>query len=143
MSSAAKSIALLVTLVVATSSWAQAPGSVEGSVSVVDRDAQVIVLEDGQAVRIGPNTVVIHQGQTITIVGLEPGMRVVVREGEPVTLREGRYVAGSSPSQSQMPPPAAVEVPAAAVRPATVVRPWCDGTYAPTLGTNFAPCAKR
>ena len=71
------------------------------------------------------------------------GRPVARREDKRLLVGEGRYVAGSSPSQSQMPPPAAVEVPAAAVRPATVVRPWCDGTYAPTLGTNFAPCAKR
>ena len=102
MSAAVRYTALLVTLLVATSVWAQTPPSVEGSVSVVDRDARVIVLEDGQAVRIGPNTVVVHQGQRTTIRGLEPGMRVVVREGEPVTMREGRYVPAESSRTAQM-----------------------------------------
>ena len=137
MSAAVRYTALLVTLLVATSVWAQTPRSVEGSVSVVDRDARVIVLEDGQAVRIGPNTVVVHQGQTTTIHELEPGMRVVVREGEPVTMREGRYV----PQREA--PVVRSEFPATATRPAPVVTPWCEGAYVSTQGSNFASCIKR
>ena len=137
--SAARWIAFVVTLLLATSAWAQTPRSVEGSVSVIDRDARVIVLENGQAVRIGPGTVVVHKGQTTTIVGLEPGMRVIVRDGELVTMREGQYVV-VEPSHA---PVVRFEFPAATVHPAPVVSPWCEGTYAATRGTNFGSCIRR
>ena len=58
-----------------------------------DDAARVIVLDNGQMYRLGPNTVVMVNGQPVAYGTLQPGQVIVLRSAEPVTYRGGEYVA--------------------------------------------------
>jgi hypothetical protein len=83
-----KSISILVvalTLAVATAAMAQT-ADVTGRVMRVDPGTQVIVLDNNQAFRVTPNTMLIVNGQPVAIGSLQPGQSVIIRSGEAVAM---------------------------------------------------------
>lgn len=66
---------------------------VSGTVQQVDHPAGVIILHDGRMVRVGSTTrVVTTAGQPVTLAAVQPGLAVTIHNGEPVAIRDGRYV---------------------------------------------------
>ena len=57
-----------------------------GRVVRVDPNAQVIILDNNQAFRVGPNTVLLVDNRPVRFSSLQPGQAVVVRSGEAVTI---------------------------------------------------------
>jgi len=80
-----------------------------------DPAASVIVLEDGRMFRVTPQTVILVNDQPVALTALQPGQHVVVRAGEAVLLKDGRYVTVAAPA-------AGMSVPAAAVVPMNAVK---------------------
>jgi hypothetical protein len=103
---------------VVTSTWAQTTITVQdqrGTVSRVDPQANVIVLEDGRMFRITPHTTVFVNNQPITsgTVTLSPGVPIVIRSGEMVTIQDGRYVVATTAPAAPQPGTTFVTVPVA------------------------------
>jgi len=83
-----KSMSILVvalTLAVTTAAMAQT-ADVSGRVMRVEPGTQVIVLDNNQAFRVGPNTTLIVNGQPVALGSLRPGESVVIRSGEAVAM---------------------------------------------------------
>jgi len=76
---------IALTLAVATAAMAQT-ADVTGRVMRVDPGTQVIVLDNNQAFRVTPNTMLIVNGQPVAIGSLQPGQSVVIRSGEAVAM---------------------------------------------------------
>jgi phage gp45-like len=95
---AAVTCALVVALVGGV--WAQATVVVEerGTVARLDSAHNVIVLEDGRAFRLTPNTVILVDNQPATQTAVRPGANIVIRGGEVVTVRNGQYVVAAAPA---------------------------------------------
>ncbi len=74
-----------------------------GTVTRIDQPAQVIVFEDGRMYRVVPNTAVLVDNRPVAYTTLQPGSRVIVRGGQPVAFREGRYVVISGPAVATAP----------------------------------------
>ena len=72
-------------LAVTTAVMAQT-ADVTGRVVRVDPGTQVIVLDNNQAFRVTPNTMLIVNGQPVALGALQPGQSVVIRSGEAVAL---------------------------------------------------------
>lgn len=73
-------------LAMATAVSAQTLVDATGRVVRVDPGAQVIVLDNNQAFRVTPNTLVLVNNQPIPLATVQPGQVVVIRSGEAVTL---------------------------------------------------------
>ena len=80
-----------------------------GTVVSVDHGSSVVRLEDGRMYRMTSATVVLVDDRPTSLTGLRRGQRVVIEAGEPVILREGRYIA-LPPASPVAPPTAAVPV---------------------------------
>src|SRR3989442_13752610 len=81
-------------LAVTTAAMAQT-ADVTGRVMRVDPGTQVIVLDNNQAFRVTPNTVLMVNGQPVALGSLQPGQAVVIRSGEAVA-RTGSTAAPTS-----------------------------------------------
>jgi hypothetical protein len=98
-----KSISILVvalTLAVATAAMAQTT-EVTGRVMRVDPGTQVIVLDNNQAFRVTPNTMLIVNGQPVAIGSLQPGQSVVIRSGEAVAMTPSTAAPATSTTTAQ------------------------------------------
>jgi hypothetical protein len=89
----------------ATGAWAQTVTVTEerGRVVRVEPNANVIVLEDGRMFRVAPNTVLLLDNRPVEMTTLQPGAAVVIKSGEPVMLRDGRYVTVTAPAVAAVP----------------------------------------
>ena len=52
----------------------------------VDPSAQLVILDNNQAIRVGPNTVLTVDNRPVSLGTLQPGQAVVIRSGESVTV---------------------------------------------------------
>src|SRR5947209_9252125 len=76
---------IALTLAGATAAMAQT-ADVTGRVMRVDPGTQVIFLDNNQAFRVTPNTMLIVNGQPVALGALQPGQAVIVRSGEAVAV---------------------------------------------------------
>jgi hypothetical protein len=67
-----------------------------GTVTRIDQPARVIIFDDGRMYRVMPNTMLMVDDRPMVYTTLEPGARVAVRAGQPVTFRDGQYVVVTS-----------------------------------------------
>jgi hypothetical protein len=84
-----KRMALLVAalaLTVSTAAVAQTVIDANGRVLRVDPGAQLVILDNNQAIRVGPNTVLMVDNRPVTLGNLQPGQAVVIRAGESVAV---------------------------------------------------------
>jgi hypothetical protein len=79
-----------------TASFAVGQDVYTGTVTRIDQPARVIIFEDGRMYRVAPSTVLLVDNRPMVYSSLQPGSRVVVRAGEPVTYRDGQYVLVTS-----------------------------------------------
>ena len=75
-----------VALLITTVAFAQTVIDTSGRVVRVDPGAQVIILDNNQAFRVTPSTVLMVDNRPVAIGALQPGQTVVIRSGEVVTL---------------------------------------------------------
>jgi hypothetical protein len=115
------------TVLLATSAWAQmATEPVQGTVVRVDQVERIVMLEDGRMYRVIETTEIVVNEKPATIMALEPGQRVIIRNGQAVV------VSDNAAALVREPPPI-IEVGAR--------DPWCQGAWDPARGTNFGSCA--
>jgi hypothetical protein len=85
-----KSLAIALTALAlgVTTAAAQTTTTIDatGRVLRVDPGAQVIILDNNQAFRVTPNTVLMVDNQPVNLGALQPGQSVIIRSGEAVTL---------------------------------------------------------
>jgi hypothetical protein len=67
-------------------------GEGKGKVVKLDSTANVVVLEDGSMYRVMPETVFIVEEKPVKFDTLQPGTMVVIRSGEPVQFKDGKYI---------------------------------------------------
>jgi hypothetical protein len=67
-------------------------GEGKGKVVKLDSAAHVVVLEDGSMYRVMPETVFIVEEKPVKFDTLQPGTTVVIRSGEPVQFKDGKYI---------------------------------------------------
>ena len=91
---------IALTLAVATAAMAQT-ADVTGRVMRVDPGTQVIVLDNNQAFRVTPNTMLIVNGQPVAIGSLQPGQSVVIRSGEAVAMTPSTSAPVTQPGVTQ------------------------------------------
>jgi hypothetical protein len=95
-----KQVALFVAgliLAAGTAAFAQTTVDTVGRVVHVDPGAQVIVLDNNQAFRVTPSTVLFVGDRPVALGTVQPGQTVVVRSGEPVAVVPSASVAGQAP----------------------------------------------
>lgn len=80
-------VALVVTPVLAVQA-----GEGKGKVVRIDSAANVVVLEDGTMYRAIPDTVFLVEEKPVKIETLQPGVAVVIRSGEAVEFKDGKYI---------------------------------------------------
>jgi preprotein translocase subunit YajC len=92
-----------------TAAFAQTTVDVTGRVVRVDPGAQIIVLDNNQAVRLTPTSTLLVNNQPVTLQAVQPGQTVVIRSGEAVavTPAPAPTVAQSPGSTVVVTPPAA------------------------------------
>ena len=93
---------IALTLAVATAAMAQT-ADVTGRVMRVDPGTQVIVLDNNQAFRVTPNTMLIVNGQPVAIGSLQPGQSVVIRSGEAVAMTPSTSAPATRPGVTSQP----------------------------------------
>jgi methyl coenzyme M reductase subunit C len=64
----------------------------KGKVVRLDPAAKVVIFDDGKMYRMVPNTVVIVEEKPVTFETLRPGASVVIRSGEVVEFKDGKYI---------------------------------------------------
>jgi hypothetical protein len=84
--------AVAVGLVLMTISAVQAGGEHKGKVTRLDSGARVVIMDDGKMYRAVPDTVFIVEEKPVQFDALQPGASVIIRSGEAVEFREGKYV---------------------------------------------------
>ena len=84
-------LVVAVGLTLATVSAVQANDQ-KGKVVKLDSDAKVIVLDDGRMFRMAPDTVIIVEEKPVQWETIQPGAAVVIRSGEAVQFRDGKYI---------------------------------------------------
>jgi hypothetical protein len=84
-------LGVAVALTFATGFAAQA-GEGKGKVIKLDSTANVVVLEDGSMYRMAPDTVILIEEKPVKFETLKPGAAVVIRSGESVEFRDGKYI---------------------------------------------------
>ena len=84
-------LAVAVALTFATGVAVQA-AEYKGTVVRLDPAANVVVLDNGKMYRSMPDTVYIVEEKPVKFETLKPGAAVVIRSGEPVELRDGKYI---------------------------------------------------
>jgi len=73
------------TLVGTTAVFAQS-ADITGRVVRIDPGTQVIVLDNNQAFRVGPNTMLLVNGQPVALNAIQPGQTLVIRSGEAIAV---------------------------------------------------------
>jgi hypothetical protein len=73
-------------LTVATAASAQTTVEVSGKVVRVDPGTQIVILDNNQAFRVGPNTVLMVDNRPVSLGTLQPGQAVVIRSGEALAV---------------------------------------------------------
>jgi hypothetical protein len=73
-------------LAVSTAAFAQTAVDATGRVVRVDPGTQVIILDNNQAFRVTPNTVLLVDNRPVTFGTVQPGQAVVIRSGEAVAV---------------------------------------------------------
>jgi hypothetical protein len=102
------------TLGTVTAAFAQT-ADVGGRVVRVDPGTQVIVLDNNQAYRITPDTMLLVNNQPVTLSAVQPGQTVVIRPGAPsATGTSPAVVAGAAPGSTVVVAPPASGSPALA-----------------------------
>jgi hypothetical protein len=88
---------------------------VTGTVVRIDQPAGVVVLDNGQMYQATPQTVFLVNNQPTHFSTIAPGTPVSVQYGQPVMLRDGRYVvlAPGAPAGTIVAPAPVVAAPAA------------------------------
>jgi len=89
-------------LAVTTAAMAQT-ADVTGRVMRVDPGTQVIVLDNNQAFRVTPNTVLMVNGQPVALGSLQPGQAVVIRSGEAVAMTGSTAAPTAQPGVTVQP----------------------------------------
>jgi len=129
-------LAASLVLLIATSAAAQQVYT--GTVLRVDPAAGVVVFNDGRMLQTTADTVVISGNQRMMFSSLQPGTTVTVYNGQPVAIRDGRYIllseagaraAGSGTTIYAPAPPASSTI--VTSPPATVVTPPAAVVTAP------------
>lgn len=69
-----------------------------GRVLRVDPGAQLIILDNNQAFRVTPNTVLTVDNRPVNLGTLQPGQSVIIRSGEAVTLAPAGTNTAQAPS---------------------------------------------
>ena len=64
----------------------------KGKVVRLDPGAKVVVMDDGRMFRVAPDTVFIVEEKPVQFDTLKPGTAVVIRSGEAVEFRDGKYI---------------------------------------------------
>lgn len=83
-------------LAITTTAFAQTTVEVSGRVVRVDPGAHVVVLDNNQAFRVTPNTVLLINNQPVSLGTLQPGQTVVIRSGEAVALQPSQLAVPGS-----------------------------------------------
>ncbi|HYE93450.1 MAG TPA: hypothetical protein VEA38_20625 [Terriglobales bacterium] len=101
---------------------------VTGTVVRIDQPAGVVVLDNGQMYQATPQTVFLVNNQPAPFGTFAPGTPVVVQHGQPVVLRDGRYVVMSQPAPvvAAPAPVAAAPVPVASAYEVSGVVKYAD-----------------
>jgi preprotein translocase subunit YajC len=73
-------------LAVATTTAHAQTADISGRVVRVDPGTQIILLDNNQAVRVTPNTVMLLNNQPVPLGAIQPGQVLVIRSGEAVAL---------------------------------------------------------
>jgi hypothetical protein len=68
-----------------------------GRVLRVDPGSQVIILDNNQAFRVTPNTVLMVDNQPVNLGTLQPGQSVIIRSGEAVTVAPAGTTTAQAP----------------------------------------------
>jgi hypothetical protein len=90
---------VVLVLAATTAALAQSPVDVTGRVVRVDPAAQIVILDNNQAFRVTPNTVVLVDDRPTPIGALQPGQPVVIRAGQAVAINPtGGTLAQAPPS---------------------------------------------
>lgn len=84
-------LAVAVALTFAMASAVQA-NEYKGKVVRLDPAAKVVIFDDGKMYRMVPNTVVIVEEKPVTFETIRPGASVVIRSGEVVEFKDGKYI---------------------------------------------------
>jgi hypothetical protein len=92
-----------------TAAFAEATVDVTGRVVRVDPGAQIIVLDNNQAVRLTPTSTLLVNNQPVTLQAVQPGQTVVIRSGEAVAV-----TPAPAPTVAQAPGSTVVVTPPAA-----------------------------
>jgi hypothetical protein len=99
-----KTVGILVsalTLAVSTLASAQTTAiDATGRVVRIDPGAQMIILDNNQAFRVTPNTVLFVDNRPVPFGTLQPGQSVVIRSGEAVTVTPSAAVTTQSPANT-------------------------------------------
>jgi len=77
---------VVVILTVSTVAFAQTTVDATGPVVRIDPGTQVIILDNNQAFRVTPNTVLLVDNRPVTLGTVQPGQAVVIRSGEAVAV---------------------------------------------------------
>ena len=89
------------TLAVSTLASAQTTAiDATGRVVRIDPGAQMIILDNNQAFRVTPNTVLFVDNRPVPFGTLQPGQSVVIRSGEVVTMTPSAAVTTQSPANT-------------------------------------------
>src|SRR5512145_1938943 len=93
-------VLVAMTLVLAAGAWAQTPPEppMQGTVVRVDQVERIVVLEDGRMIRIIETTEMVVDEKPATIMALEPGTRVLIRNGQVVTVAPAETVVSAAPA---------------------------------------------
>lgn len=83
-----------------TAAFAQTAIDVSGRIVRIDPGTQVIVLDNNQAFRVTPNTVLYVDSRPVALGTLQPGQSVVIRSGEAVAVLPSAPVAAQVPAST-------------------------------------------
>jgi hypothetical protein len=87
------SLLVVVILGVSTAAFAQTTIDATGRVVRVDPGTQVIFLDNNQAFRVTPNTVLLVDNRPVTLGTVQPGQAVIIRSGEAIAMAPAPAVA--------------------------------------------------
>jgi hypothetical protein len=87
-------------LTVSTAAFAQTALDASGRVVRIDPGAQLIILDNHQAFRVTPQTVLFVDNRPVPFGTLHPGQTVVIRAGEAVALQPSAPITAQVPSST-------------------------------------------
>jgi hypothetical protein len=82
--------ATVTTVTTSPASPLEAEPVVTGTVTSYDPATGLVVLSDGRAFQVGPNTVVLVNGYPVMLTSIRPGTRVTLSQVNPIVSRDGR-----------------------------------------------------